>query len=336
MRAFLKARDWLLLGALALGAASVAGAQAQSQVQGKASAADYPSRPITIVVPFGAGTTTDQTGRFLAKHITDATKQPVIVQNMPGAEGFIGIQHVLRQPADGYTIVIGSNTTHAANLSLFKKLPYDPVNDFVPISGIIIGGVTLVVAPNSPYNNVQDLVADARKHPGKLSFGWGNSSSRSGGEVLKELTGINILSVPYKALTMAITDLIGGQITMVFGDAPAVMPLVRAGKLKALGVSTTSRMPGYEDIPTIAEQGIKGYQASGWLAAFAPKGTPPEVVAKLNSLIVPIMKSPEAAQFFGQNAWKPFPGTPQDLAQFQQTEIKRWADLVKSAGIEPQ
>lgn len=334
MRVFSTMRHAALLAALALGAVSPSHAQAPARAS--TPAADYPNRPITIVVPFAAGTTTDQTGRFLAKHITDATKQPVIIQNLPGAEGFIGLQHVLRQPADGYTIVIGSNTTHAANLSLFKKLPYDPVRDFVPVTGIIIGGVTLVVQPNSPYNNVQDLVADAKKHPGKLSFGWGNSSSRSGGEVLKELTGINILSVPYKALTTAITDVIGGQITMVFGDAPAVMPLVRAGKLKALGVSTPTRMPGYEDIPTIAEQGIKGYQASGWLAVFAPKGTPADVVARLNAIIVPIMRTPEAATFFGQNAWKPFPGTPQELGEFQKREIERWADLVKSAGIEQQ
>jgi tripartite-type tricarboxylate transporter receptor subunit TctC len=287
-------------------------------------------------VPFAAGTTTDLTARFIGKYMTEATKQPVIVQNMPGAEGFIAMQYVLRQPADGYTFVIGSNTTHAANLSLFKKLPYDPVKDFVPITNIIVGGVVLTVAPDSPYKNVQDLVADAKKRPGKLSFGWGNSSSRAGGEVLKELTGVDILSVPYKALTTAITDVIGGQITMVFGDAPAVIPLVRAGKLKALGVSTASRMPGYEDIPTIAEQGITGYEASGWLAAFAPKGTPEPIVDKLNSIIVPIMRSPEAARFFGQKAWKPVPGTRQALAQFQKIEIDRWARLVKSAGIEPE
>ncbi|MBV7485338.1 tripartite tricarboxylate transporter substrate binding protein [Bordetella sp. BOR01] len=316
----------LLAGSLAL----IAAPQAQAQV------GNFPSKPITIVVPFGAGTTTDLAARFIGKHITDATKQPVIVDNKPGANGTIALQHVLRQPADGYTIVVGTNTTHAANLSLFKKLPYDPVADFVPITAMIVGGVVLTVAPGAPYNNVQELIAVAKKHPGKLTFGAGNSSSRAGGEVLKELAGIDILHVPYKTLTLAVTDLMGGQIDMVFGDAPAVMPHVRAGKLKALGVSTPTRMPGYEDIPTIAEQGVPGYEASGWLAVFAPKGIPDDVADQLNALIVPIMKSPEAAKYFGDNAWKPIAGTRQELAQFQKSEIARWAQLTKAAGIEPQ
>ncbi len=292
--------------------------------------------PMRIVVPFGAGTTTDLAARFIGKYMADVTGQPVIVDNKPGANGFIALQYVLSQPADGNTIVIGTNTTHAANFSLFKKLPYDPVADFVPITAMIVGGVVLTVAPNAPFNNVQELIAAAKKQPGKLTFGAGNSSSRSGGEVLRELTGVDILHVPYKTLPMAITDLMGGQIDMVFGDAPAVMPHVRAGKLKALGVSTRTRMPGYEEIPTIAEQGVPGYEASGWLAVFAPKGTPPDVADRLNKLIVPIMKSAEAAKYFGDNAWKPIPGTQQELAQFQRAEIDRWARLVKAAGIQPE
>jgi len=313
-------------GALSLGAAS----QAQSPSQ------EYPSKPITFVVPFGAGTTTDLAARFIGQHITEQTGQPVIVENKAGASGTIGLTYALRQPADGYTIVIGTNTTHAANLSLFKKLPYDPVADFEPVTGLIIGGVVLTVRPDAPYGNVQELIAAARKQPGKLTFGAANSSSRSGGEVLKELAHIDILHVPYKTLPLAITDLMGGQIDMVFGDAPAVMPHVRAGKLKALGASTPSRMPGYEDIPTIAEQGVADYEASGWLAMFAPKGTPQAVVDRLNALVVPIMKSPEAAKYFGDNAWKPIPGSPEDLAKFQKAEIARWEKLVKAAGIEPQ
>ena len=292
--------------------------------------------PMHIVVPFGAGTTTDLAARFIGKHISDTTGQPVIIDNKPGANGFIGMQYVLSQPADGNTFVIGTNTTHAANQALFKKLPYDPVADFIPITAIIVGGVVLTVALNAPFNNVQEMIAYAKKNPGKLTFGAGNSSSRSGGEVLRELAGIDLLHVPYKTLPLAITDLMGGQIDMIFGDAPAVMPHVRAGKLKALGVSTSARMPGYEEIPTIAEQGVPGYEASGWLAAFAPRGTPPEAVERLNKLIVPIMKSPEAAKYFGANAWKPIPGTPQDLARFQRAEIDRWARLVKAAGIQPE
>jgi tripartite-type tricarboxylate transporter receptor subunit TctC len=299
-------------------------------------AASYPNRPIKIIVPFGAGTTTDQAARFIGQHITEITKQPVIVDNKAGANGFIALQYLLQQPADGYTIVIGTNTTHAANGALFKKLPYDPVTDFVPLTGVIIGGVVLAVAPDKGINSTQDLIAYAKKNPGKLTFGSGNSSSRAGGEVMKELAGIDIVNVPYKALPMAITDLMGGQIDMVFGDAPAIMPQVRAGKLKALGVSTRARMPGYEEIPTIAEQGVKGYEVSGWLAAFAPKGTPPDVADKLSKMIADIMRTPEADKFFGLNAWKPIPGTAAELAAFQKTEIDRWQRLVKNAGIQPE
>jgi tripartite-type tricarboxylate transporter receptor subunit TctC len=321
-------RRQLLLGGLL--AATGLSASAQPAAQG------FPNKPMRFVVPFGAGTTTDLAARFIARHITDTTRQPVIVDNRAGANGFIALQYVLGQPADGYTIVIGTNTTHAANAALFKKLPYDPVADFVPISGIIIGGVVLAVATNTPANNVQELIALAKQKPGRMTFGSGNSSSRAGGEVFKELAGLDILHVPYKTLPMAITDVIGGQIDMVFGDAPAIMPLVRGGKLRALGVSTRNRMAGYESIPTIAEQGVPGYEVSGWLAAFAPKGTPADIADKLNALIVPIMKSPEAAKYFGDNAWTPMPGSREELAQFQRAELARWQRLVKNAGIDPE
>ncbi|MES2999502.1 MAG: tripartite tricarboxylate transporter substrate binding protein [Pseudomonadota bacterium] len=313
-----------VLAALALGAA------AQPAVQ------NFPDKPLRFVVPFAAGSTTDQAARFVAKHITDMTKQPVIVDNRVGANGFIGLQYALTQPADGYTVVITSSTTHAANPSLFKKLPYDPVADFVPLTGLVIGSMVLAVAPSSPAHNVQELVALAKQRPGKLTFGSGNSSSRAGGEMFKELAGVDILHVPYKALPMVMTDVVGGQIDMVFGDAPAVMPLVRGGKLRALGVSTRNRMPAFDNIPTIAEQGIAGYELSGWLAAFAIKGTPPAIADKLNGMLVAIMKTPEAAKFFGENAWAPIPSSREEFAQFQRAEIARWARVMKSAGIEPE
>ena len=299
-------------------------------------AAGFPNKPIRIVVPFAAGTTTAQAARYISQHITEQTKLPIIVDNRAGANGFIALQYLLQQPADGYTIVIGTNTTHAANSALFKKLPYDPVADFVPLTGVTIGGVVLTVSPNMPANNVAELVALLKKSPGKYTFGSGNSSSRGGGEVFKDLAGVDIVHVPYKALPMAITDLMGGQIDMVFGDAPAVMPQVRAGKLKALGVSTRSRMPGYEEIPTIAEQGVRNYEVTGWLAAFAPKGTPPDVADKLSKMIGDIMRTSDADKFFGANAWKPIPGTGAELAAFQKSELEKWQRLVRNAGIQPE
>ncbi|MGE4244175.1 Bug family tripartite tricarboxylate transporter substrate binding protein [Ramlibacter sp.] len=298
-------------------------------------AATFPTKPIHIVVPFAAGTTTDQAARYVGQKMSEQYKQPVIVENKAGANGFIALQYLLQQPADGHYITFGTNTTHAANTALFKKVPYEPVNDFVPLSGVIIGGVVLVVAPSTPANNVQEFIALAKKK-GRLTFGSGNSSSRAGGEVMRDLANIELVNVSYKALPAAITDVIGGQIDAVFGDAPAVMPLVRAGKLKALGVSTRARMPGYEDIPTIAEQGVSGYETNGWIAAFAPKGTPADVADKLGKTIADIMRTPDAAKYFGANAWKPIPMSRSELAAFQKTEIARWARLVEKAGIVPE
>ena len=320
---------------LSAGIAALAGSSLPGAAWAQA-ASTFPNKPVRFVVPFGAGTTTDLAARFIAQRFTEVTKQTVVVDNKPGANGFIALQFVLQQSADGYTVVVGTNTTHAANLALFKKVPYDPVKDFAPVTGIIIGGVVLAVRPDMPVKNVQELIALAKKNPGKMTFGSGNSSSRAGGEVMRDLAGIDIVHVPYKTLPMAITDVLGGQIDMVFGDAPAIMPHVRAGKLKALGVSTRTRMAGYEDIPTIIEQGVANYEVSGWLAMFAPAGTPQDVIAKINSVVVPIMKSDEAQKYFGQNAWRPMPGTPAELATFQRAEIDRWARLVKAAGIEPE
>ncbi|MBC7437090.1 MAG: tripartite tricarboxylate transporter substrate binding protein [Bdellovibrionales bacterium] len=317
----------LLVGAALASAACASLAQ---------TAAGFPNKPIHIIVPFGAGTTTDLAARFIGQRMSDMTKQPVVVENKAGANGFIALQYLLQQPADGYSITIGTNTTHAANSALFKKVPYDPLADFVPLSGVIIGGSVLAVSPNTQANNVQELLALAKKNPGKMSFGGGNSAARVSGELLKELGGIDIIHVPYKTLPMAITDVMGGQIDMVFGDAPAIMPQVRAGKMKALGVTTRARMPGYEDIPTMAEQGLRGFELNGWLAAFAPKGTPPDVADKLSKMIADIMRTPEAETFFGKNAWKPFPGTGAELGAFQRAELQKWQRMIKSAGIEPE
>lgn len=321
-------RGFLAASAALLGSTLI-GTQADAQPS------SFPTKPITIVVPFGAGTTTDQVARFLSPYLSIELKQPVVIDNKAGASGSIGMQFATRQPADGYTFVLGTNTTHAANVSLFKQLPYDPVKDFTPISNLIIGGVVLVVRADHPAKNVQELVAMMRENPGGMTFGAGNSSSRAGGEVMRELAGVDILHVPYKTLPVALTDLIGGQIDMVFGDAPAVMSLVESGKLKALGVSTGKRIAKYADIPTIAEQGVEGYEVTGWIAAFGINGTPPEIINRLNEIIVRAMKSDEAEKQFGSQGWTPVAGSPEDLAKFQAIEIERWARLVKAAGIQP-
>ncbi|MFN9476114.1 Bug family tripartite tricarboxylate transporter substrate binding protein [Acidovorax sp.] len=301
---------------------------------GTAMAQAYPAKAITFVVPFAAGSATDQLARAIGQSITTDTKQPVVIDNKAGASGMIAAQAVAKAPADGYTILITTNTTHAANEHLYKKLSYDPVKDFAPISGLGKGGQVMVVNAASPYKSVADVVAAAKKTPGKLSFGSGSSSSRMAGEMLKQLAGVDILHVPYKSNPLAITDLLGGQIDMMITDTSTGVPQVKAGKLRALGYSTQKRSSQLPDVPTIDEAGVKGYDMGYWFAAYAPANTPPAVVARLNELMAAATKSAAAKSFYdvaGSEAWTT---TPDELAKFQAAETVKWGKVIKAAGIE--
>jgi len=301
---------------------------------GTAMAQAYPAKAITFVVPFAAGSATDQLARAIGQSITNDTKQPVVIDNKAGASGMIAAQAVAKAPADGYTILITTNTTHAANEHLYKKLSYDPVKDFAPISGLGKGGQVMVVNAASAYKSVGDVVAAAKKAPGKLSFGSGSSSSRMAGEMLKQLAGVDILHVPYKSNPLAITDLLGGQIDLMITDTSTGVPQVKAGKLRALGYSTQKRSSQLPDVPTIDEAGVKGYDMGYWFAAYAPAGTPPAVVARLNELMGAATKSAAAKSFFdtaGSEAWTT---TPDELAKFQAAETVKWGKVIKAAGIE--
>ena len=218
---------------------------------GPAAAQTYPAKPITFIVPFAAGSATDQLARALGTSITQETKQAVIVDNKAGASGMMAAQAAAKAPADGYTVLITTNTTQAANEHLYKKLAYDPVKDFVPVTGLGKGGQVLVVKTESPYKTVADLVAKARKEPGKLSFGSGSSSSRVAGEMFKQLTHTDILHVPYKSNPNALTDLLGGQIDFMITDTATGVPHIKGSKLRALGVSTSKRIAMLPDVPTI-------------------------------------------------------------------------------------
>ncbi len=298
-----------------------------------AQAPAYPAKAIAFVVPFAAGSATDQLARAIGQAISQETKQPVVIENKAGASGMIAAQAVARAPADGYTVLITTNTTHAANEHLYKKLPYDPVKDFAPISGLGKGGQVLVVNAASPYKNVGDLVAAAKKNPGKLSFGSGSSSSRVAGEMLKQLAGVDILHVPYKSNPLAITDLLGGQIDLMITDTSTGVPQIKAGKLRALGYSTHKRGAQLPDVPTIDEAGVKGYDMGYWFAAYAPAGTPAPVVARLNALMGQATQSAAAQSFFdmaGSEAWAT---TPDELARFQAAETQKWGKVIKAAGI---
>ena len=296
----------------------------------------YPSKPITFVVPFAAGSATDQLARALGQSVGDQSKQPVIVDNKGGASGMIAAAQVAKAAPDGYTVLITTNTTHAANEHLYKKLSYDPVKDFAPITGLGKGGQVLVVRTDAPYKNVMDLVAAAKKTPGKLSFGSGSSSSRTAGEMFKQLSGTDILHVPYKSNPNAITDLLGGQIDFMITDTSTGVPQVKGGKLKALGVSTTERNPLLPEVPTIAEAGVKGYDMGYWFAAYAPAGTPPAAVAKLRELLAAATQSPAAKSFFDGSGSVAWTTSPEALAKFQADETAKWGKVIKAAGIEPE
>ncbi|MBV9890341.1 MAG: tripartite tricarboxylate transporter substrate binding protein, partial [Rhizobacter sp.] len=295
----------------------------------------YPAKTITFIVPFAAGSATDQLARALGQSITDQTKQTVIVDDKAGASGMLAAQQVAHAPADGYTVLITTNTTHAANEHLYKKLPYDPVKDFVPVTGLGRGGQVLVVRADSPYKSVGDLVADARKRPGKLSFGSGSSSSRVAGEMLKQLTHTEILHVPYKSNPTAVTDLIGGQIDFMITDAATGVPQIKGGKLRALGVSTTKRNPMLPDVPTIDEAGVKGYDMGYWFAAYVPANTPAPVVSRLRELLINGTRSAAAKSFFETTGSDPWTTSPEELAKFQNAEAQKWGRVIKAAGIEP-
>jgi tripartite-type tricarboxylate transporter receptor subunit TctC len=296
----------------------------------------YPEKPVTFVVPFAAGSATDQLARALGNSITQDTKQAVIVDNKAGASGMLAAQAVARAPADGYTVLITTNTTHAANEHLYKKLAYDPVKDFVPVTGLGKGGQVLVVRADAPYKTVADLVAKAKHDTGKLSFGSGSSSSRVAGEMFKQLSGTNILHVPYKSNPQAITDLLGGQIDFMITDTATGVPQIKGGKLRALGVSTTKRNPLLPDVPTIDEAGVKGYDMGYWFAAYVPAGTPPPVVSRLRELLIAGTKGSAAKAFFdstGSDAWTT---TSEELGKFQINDAQKWGRVIKAAGIEPE
>ncbi|MGJ7487911.1 Bug family tripartite tricarboxylate transporter substrate binding protein [Variovorax sp. LT2P21] len=314
---------------LALAAAALALAPALSQAQA------FPDKPITFVVPFAAGTATDQIARAIGNGVTAETKQSVVIDNRAGASGFIASQFAAKAPADGYTVLITTNTTHAANEHLYKKLPYDPVKDFAPITGLGKGGQIMVVNPSFPATTVAEFVALAKKEPGKYSFGSGSSSSRMAGELLQQMADIKLLHVPYKSNTLAVTDLLGNQIHMMITDTTTGLPQVKSGKLRALGMSSAARSPLAPDVPTIAEAGVKGYEMGYWFAAYAPAKTPPAVVKRLNELLVKAAKSEAAkAAFYQPTGTEVFTTTPEEMAKFQTAESQKWDRIVKAAGIE--
>ena len=310
-----------LVLALALGLAAPAAAQ-------------YPDKPITFVVPFAAGSATDQLARALGQEVTKITKQPVVVDDKPGASGFIGAEIVKKAPPDGYTVFITTNTTHAANQHLYKKIPYDPVADYLPVTGLGKGGQIMIVAPSVQAKTVGEFIALAKAQPGKISFGSGSSSSRVAGELFQQMAGVELLHVPYKSNPLAINDLLGGQIQMMNTDMATGLPQVKGGKVRALGVSMQKRSPLAPELPTISEAGVPGYDMGFWFAAYVPANTPAAVVARLNAILIEATKGPAMQQYYQSTGTDPFTTSSAELAKFQAAESAKWKAVIGKAGIE--
>jgi tripartite-type tricarboxylate transporter receptor subunit TctC len=301
-----------------------------------AAAQDFPSRAIKFVVPFTAGSATDTLARVLGQKLNAAQGWTVVIENMAGASGQTAASNVARAAPDGHTVFVTSNTTHAANQNLFKKLSYDPIGDFAPITRL--GDITLALAlhPSIPANNVRELIAYGKANPGKLSFGAGSTSSRMASEMLKARASFDMLHVPYRANPLAVADLLGGQVSLVFADLSTTLPQIRAGKVKGLGVSSVKRSPLAPELPTMIEEGIPDYEMIGWFAAFAPAKTPSPVVEKLNGAIKAAVEDKTVQENLLKAGIEPLTSTPDELRAYVVSETKKWADIVKAAGIEPE
>lgn len=298
------------------------------------SAQAYPSKQLTFIVPFIAGSATDQQARVIAQGITESTGIPVIIDNKVGASGFIAAQAVASSAPDGYVVLVSTNTTHAANEHLFKKLPYDPVKDFEPVTALNKGSQILIVNKNFPANSVKELIALAKKNPGKYTFGSGSSSSRLAVELFQQMAGIQLLHVPYKSSPLAINDLIAGNIDLMIVDAPNSLAQIKANNVRGLAVSGSSRNPLAPELPTIAEAGLPGYDMSYWTAAWVPAKTPKAIVDKLNQLMVAASKLDPAQKFYTSTGSERYTTTPDGLAKFQASETNKWGLIVKEAKID--
>jgi tripartite-type tricarboxylate transporter receptor subunit TctC len=296
----------------------------------------YPSKPITIIIGSTPGSTTDGLARALGLEITKETGQSVIVDNRAGAFGGIAAQAVARAAPDGYTLFITTNTTQAANPHLLKKLSYDPIKDFVPVGQLVQGYMLMVVNPQVKAQSVAEFVALAKKDPGKVSFGSGSSSARVAAELFQHMSGVKLNYVPYKANPNAVMDLVAGQTDMMIVDLTTSLPQVKAGKLRALGVSSPTRSPLVPGVPTIAESGLPGYEAHHWNALYAPAGTPAPIVRRLNELARKAMAAEPLRRFAEQNGMEVAATSPEELARFQLDELAVWGRIIKQAGIEPE
>lgn len=315
-----------IASAVVLGAGLLGGTSALAQA--------YPTKPVTIIVPFAAGGTTDILARIIGQALTAELGQSVVVDNRAGAGGNIGGQAAAKATPDGHTLFMGTVGTHAINASLYKKMPFDPVKDFAPLTRVANVPNLLVANPAQPYKSVKDLIAYAKANPGKVNFGSsGNGSSiHLSGELFKSLAKVDMQHVPYKGSAPAVTDLLGNQIGIMFDNMPSAIQHVRSGSLVPLAVTTAKRSPELPSVPTIAEAGVPGYEATSWFGMFAPAGTPAPVLAKLNAAIVKVLAQPDVKNKINEQGAEVYSETPEQFAAFIQAESVKWGKVVKESG----
>ena len=294
----------------------------------------WPAKPIKWVVPFAPGGTTDILARTIGDKLAIALGQPVIIENKPGAGGGVGADYTAKAPADGYTIMGGTISTHAINASLYKSLPYDPVKDFAPITLIARVPNMLVVNPDVPAKNVAELITLMKASPAKYTFASsGNGTSQHlSGELFKTMAGVEMQHIPYKGSPPALQDVVGGQVTMTFDNITTAWPLAKGGKLRALAVTTAKRSSVAPEVPTLAESGLAGYEVGSWQGVFAPAGTPPEIVKRLNAEIVKIIRMPDVNEKLTALGAEPVGNTPEEFGALVRAEVGKWAEVVKKSG----
>ncbi|MGH8618324.1 MAG: tripartite tricarboxylate transporter substrate binding protein [Burkholderiales bacterium] len=294
----------------------------------------YPAKSIRVVVPYVAGGNTDFTARVIGQKLSEAWGQQIIIENRPGGATNIGSELVAKAVPDGYTILMGG-AANAINMSLYQKMPYDTQRDLAPIILCVQGANLLAVHPSLPAKNIKELIVLAKARPGKMSYGSSGlgSSNQMAGELLKLMAGVDILHVPYKGNPPAITDTIGGQIEMVFSGVPALVPHMQAGRLRAIGIGSVKRFPAVPDVPTIAESGLKGYEATTWFGLMAPVKVPKDIIAKWNADVGKILASQEVSTRFIGEGIEPMGNSPEWFAKFIADEIAKYAKVVKAANL---
>ena len=311
--------------AAVLSVAAVGAAQAQS----------YPNKPVRLIVPYPAGGTTDIIARVAAQQLSERLKQPFVVENKAGANGAIGSVEVARAPADGYTLLMGTASTHGINSAVYKSLPYDAVKDFAPVTIVASTPNIIAVHPSVSAKNLQELLALAKAQPGKLNYGSTSlgGSPHMSAELLKMMAGVDMVHVPYKGAAPMLTDLMGGQVQIGFDNLPSTINFVRSGKVRAIAVTTPQRWPGAPEIPTVAESGLPGYEVSGWFGLLAPAGTPPAVLATIQQALSEAVKQPEVNKQMLELGAQPVANTPDAFAKLVQADVAKWRDVVKTTGV---